>query len=467
MKSFTKYIFVLLTAISATWLTSGCKKLFDTTPKNILLKDSALQTGSDFRELLNGSYDVTANLYNGRVQVFNELLSDNVGAPKANNDFREIYNRATIFFNSTVGSFYGDCYRIIYRSNSLLDNIDAISSIPDADKKQMKGEARFLRALGHFTLVRLFAQPYGYTADNSHLGIVVKKSTAFEALQRNTCKETYDFIVDDLNQAITALPETNANGVYATKYAAKALLAKVYFQMNRFSDVIANVNDIANSGKYALSDSVNRFDNSANSHKEFLFYIKSSNNDQRSSGLRGNFFIGGTEKPEVSVSKELYTDVTSRSGDKRAKYFTAFSVGTSSEFYKTSKFDSAFFDIPVLHYTDMLLMRAEALAETNTNLTVAINDLNAILTRAFGNVSQNLITTAGPSAILNAARLERRIEMPMEGDRVQQLKRIGAKGEPNIRIRLAPWNCNGLALQFPASESTIKGFQMNPEGGCN
>ena len=118
MKSITKYIFILVTAISATWLSSGCKKLFDTTPKNILLKDSALQTGSDFRELLNGSYDVTANLYNGRVQVFNELLSDNVGAPKANNDFHEIYNRATIFFNSTVGGFYGDCYRIIYRSNS-------------------------------------------------------------------------------------------------------------------------------------------------------------------------------------------------------------------------------------------------------------------------------------------------------------------------------------------------------------
>lgn len=52
--------------------------------------------------------------------------------------------------------------------------------------------------------------------------------------------------------------------------------------------------------------------------------------------------------------------------------------------------------------------------------------------------------------------LKEKIEMAMEGDRVQQLKRIGAKGEPSITIRKAPWNCNGLAIQFPASERNFK-----------
>jgi hypothetical protein len=49
---------------------------------------------------------------------------------------------------------------------------------------------------------------------------------------------------------------------------------------------------------------------------------------------------------------------------------------------------------------------------------------------------------------------------------MEQLKRRGAKGE-NIIIRGAPWNCPGMALQFPNGEFTSALFTGNPEGGCN
>jgi hypothetical protein len=443
--------------------TFGCKKMFDTSPKGVLIKDSALITPSDCQEALNAAYDVNANVYNGRVQSFNELLSDNVVAPNSNNDFREIYNRAVIYFNSTVGAFYGDCYRTVYRSNSVIDNVENIKGFAPGEKERLIAEAKFLRALAHFTVVRLYAQPYGFTSNNSHLGIIVKTNTQFESQQRSSCEETYQSIIKDLNDAIAVLPDDNSGGIYASKYSAKALLAKVYFQMNRFTDVVAQVNDIVASGKFSLADSLNRFDNSANSKKEFIFYVHSAATDRRSDALKGNFNSGGSTPPEISVSSTLYSDVGSRLGDKRAAYFEAIANG----FFRLNKFSTDYFDIPVLHYTDLLLMRAEALAETNINLPQAINDVNAIISRAFGNNGQNISSTSTSGTIINAARLERRIELAFEGDRVQQLKRIGAKGEANITIRNASWNCNGLAIQFPASEGTLKGFQFNPEGGCN
>ena len=447
-----------------TTLLFGCKKMFDVDPNDPtkIRKVDALQKPSDVQEVLNAGYDNIANLYNGRVQYYGELLSDNIIAPKSNNDYNEVYNRATIFFNSSVGGFYGDLYKIIYKANTVMDFIDGVPGFTDQDKSRMIAEAKFMRALGHFTLARYFAQPYGYTPDNSHLGIPLRRNTIPEVTGRSSCKETYDFIIKDLTEAIAGLPETNMDNSNATKYAAKALMAKIYFQMNNFPEAINQVNDIVGSGKFSLSDSVNLYDNSAMAKKEMIFYIKSTSNDQRSGSLRGNYYETGTNQPQLGFSAGLYADATSRVGDKRATYYTACTGG-----YRLLKFDSNYFNVPVFYLTDLLLLRAEALAETSTNLSLAITDINSIIKRAFGNNGQNISSGSGAETIKIAARFERRLETPGEGDRVQQLKRLGAKGEPNIRIRNAPWNCNGLVLQFPASESTIKGFQMNPEGGCN
>ncbi|MCX6189548.1 MAG: RagB/SusD family nutrient uptake outer membrane protein [Bacteroidetes bacterium] len=442
----------------------SCKKMFDVDPNDPsqIRKADALKKPSDVQEVLNAGYDNISNLYNGRVQYYGELLSDNVIAPKSNNDYNEVFNRATIFFNSSVGGFYGDMYKIIYKANTVLDFIDVVPGFTASEKARMIAEAKFMRALGHFTAVKYFAQPYGYTSDNSHLGIPLRKNSTPEVTKRSTCKESYDFIIKDLTEAVPDLPETNLNNTNATKYAAKALLAKVYFQMNDFANVISQVNDIVNSNLFGLADSVNIYDNSTSAKKEMIFFIKSVNNDQKSGDLRGNYHDVGSNQPQIAVSANLYAVASSRSGDKRTAYYAACVGG-----FRSLKFDSAYFNIPVLYLTDMLLMRAEALAETTTNLSVAIADVNSIISRAFGGISQNISLGSGAETIKVAARFERRLEMPMEGDRVQQLKRMGAKGEPNILIRNAPWNCNGLALQFPASESTIKGFQMNPEGGCN
>jgi hypothetical protein len=455
---------VILGSLVFMILLFGCKKMFDVDPKDPtkIRKADALTKPADVQEVLNAGYDNIANLYNGRVQFYGELLSDNVIAPKSNNDFTEVYNRATIFFNTSVGGFYGDMYKIIYKANTVLDFIDEVPGFEASAKAQMIAEAKFMRALGHFTAVRYFAQPYGFTADNTHLGVSLRKNSRPEVTARSTCKETYDFIIQDLTEAMASLPETNFDNTNATKYAAKALLAKVYFQMNDFTNVITQVNDIVASGKFSLSDSVNLFDNSVMARREMIFYIKSTSNDQRSGSIRGNYFETGTNQPQIGTSSALYADLNSRAGDKRKNYFVACTGG-----FRCLKFDSNFFNVPVFHLTDMLLMRAEALAETNTNLSVAITDINSIITRAFGGPSQNISTASGAATTLNAARFERRLELLMEGDRVQQLKRLGAKGEPNIFIRSAPWNCNGLALQFPASEATIKGFVMNAEGGCN
>jgi hypothetical protein len=135
--------------------------------------------------------------------------------------------------------------------------------------------------------------------------------------------------------------------------------------------------------------------------------------------------------------------------------------------YKNRRFeDKVFFNIPIIYLTELKLIRAESLAEMGGDLTVAINDINDVRDRAFGAGLNDLSSSSTAAEVIAAARREYRIETMGEGKWINQLKRIGAKGE-NIIVRNAPWNCPGMALQFPNSEFTSALFVGNPEGGCN
>ena len=187
------YIFVIVALFSA------CEKIELTfPPDNQILAENALQTSEDLQKFLNSCYDVLANTYNGNCQNLATLQADDVTAPNSQLDYLEVYNRNTIFFNGTIGGYYKQPYIAIYRSNYLLENVDLISEITDEDKNRMTTEARFIRVLCHFDLVRLFAHPYGYTIDNSHNGIIIKTSTDPDPKPRNSVGEVYDFMISEL-----------------------------------------------------------------------------------------------------------------------------------------------------------------------------------------------------------------------------------------------------------------------------
>ena len=115
----------------------------------------------------------------------------------------------------------------------------------------------------------------------------------------------------------------------------------------------------------------------------------------------------------------------------------------------------------------MMLIRAECYGEEGTNLDVAIADINAIRARA-GMTSDVyfLDDQASAADVIEAARMEYRKETLGMGLWVEQLQRRGAMGE-DIVIRDAPWDCDGMALQFSASEGNVEGFEFNDVGGCN
>ena len=435
----------------------SCDNLLEFEPGDVILAEDALQTQDDIQRLLNSNYDVLGNLYDGRTQVLSELLTENLAFPDDNNDYQAVYGRSTNFFTSTTNSVYSDFYRAIYRCNTVLESFEIVE-LEASEQTRIEAEARFIRAICHWSLVKLYAQPYGSTSNNGHLGITLREKASQEPLPRNTVGEVYTSIITDLTFAYNNLPEMNGN--YASKFSAAGYLAHVYFLMNQLENAESFASAVINSNLYSLDIDLDRYEQD-NFSPETVFGIVSLANDFRNEGF-SNSFRSDLGTPVLTMSEETFNFFAINPADARSEW-----IPTVNGEYPNTRFNGKnYFNIPLVHLTGLHLIRAEAIAAGNSgSLEMAIADVNAIRERAYGAGINFLPSNANAEQIIDAAREEMRKETICEGVWIDYLKRRGTLGE-DITVRGAPWDCPGMALQFPNGETSVEGFQLNPEGGC-
>lgn len=467
----------ILSALSVIiFMVTACSKDFLEKPQvGTTPEDAAINTEADLQKVLNGAFfaltsDMNVSgrgdirsLYGGRLQYISDLLGDQANGSLYNGDDGEFFNRRTSIFGGYKNEFYTSIYYIINEANKAAEKLDLASG---ATRDNLEGQAKFIRAIAHFEMVRLFAQPWGASADNSHLGIPLRLTSSKDAVNRSTVKQVYDAIIADLQVAENKLPDVSTAG-YPSKWAAKAFLAKVFFQQNNFAQAFNYADQVIKSGKFQLDALYSRRFN-LNLTTEGIFVIKNVLNNLSPGGeLRNRYRSDVAFSPQGKFHvTDLFYNLATATNDVRAAWYTKNPAG----FNLLNKYNRDFFDMPLVHLTEIVLIRAEAGAETGiaANVTTAIGDINSILTRAYGGTTQNLSSSASASTIISTTRLQRELELIGEGNRVQEIKRIGVRNGINIDRRGAPWNCNGLVLQFPNGESASNTtFVMNLEGGCN
>lgn len=447
---------------------NSCEKALELEPDDGRLEiEEAFQTKQDILEFLNSTYDVTGSTYNGRIQHLGELMSDNLAVPNNHVDYTQVYNHNTSIFNGTIATTYQDPYIGVFRANLILEQLEANDfGFSTAELDKIKGECYFLRAINHFDVLRLWGQPWGYTSDNSHLGIVYKTSSEVEDAVRISVSEVYSKMITDVERAVNLLPTDN--DIYATSYSAMGLLANIYFQQGKYTEAAQVASDVINSGAFTLDTNVNRYTRNVSPETVFGIvstYIGVVNSIDKSAGFRNQYGDLVTVVPNFSLSRDFYETYSTDSTDKRLSMIEVLTPGEATERYALRKFGDQFLNVPVIHLTGLKLLRAEALAELGTDLSTAIQDVNDIRERAYGGSHNNLASNASASSIIEAAEYERRFELVGEGDRIQQLKRRGALEGESIEIRDHFWDCNGMILQFPSAQQS-NSFQPNPTGGC-
>lgn len=440
MKKIILITFLLLTALSC--------DVLEVEPQNSIPADAAFKTKEDIDKGILGAYASFQSLsYYGRTYgIFSDLSADNLSHPIAATatEYAEVDNNNILPENSSIDGIWSVIYDGINVANNVIAKVPTIEDMTEQEQNAALAELYFIRALNHFNLMNYFGA----------IPIKITPTVGVANLDapRNSVEEVYSQIINDLNFAADNLP-ASGNKIRGSKYAAKALLAKVYLYKKDYPQAIAMASDVIANGNYTLLDNyadVFANDQSAESIFEIFF-----SETERNRIAEYNFPHSLNGRREVEPSESLLNAY--EAGDERYAASIAFE-GTEAYAKKYDDLSLGADNVIVLRLADMYLIRAEAEANLPTpNITSVQDDINEIRERA------NLLPTYETSVtqLLKIIENERRIEFAFEGQRWFDLVRT------NRAIAVLP-NVNSTnQTLFPIPSDEIQtnndpGMTQNP-----
>ena len=221
MKKIIYPLFVLLTMT-----TVGCDNYIDITPKGAVTVDSAQQYYELIATPMRAYYPSSFILLSDDQWVKeSEILGyESISADGINFTFNEKADRTILPDNN----LYENIYSFILRSNLVIDNVDKGQGSQEL-KTLAKAEARTFRAFDHFLAVNTFAKAYNPETAASDGGVCIMDRYDLEATPvKSTVAEVYNFIINELEQAVPLLEEKPVNIYHPNRAFGYALLAKVY-----------------------------------------------------------------------------------------------------------------------------------------------------------------------------------------------------------------------------------------------
>ena len=222
----------------------SCENVLEEVPKDFISRVNYYQNESDAQAAINGAYPVR-NYYAIQVYLMEVLHGDYLngrGGQGPISYFDQLLDFRGINYARDNWNMF---YKHINYANAVLDNVPEIEDISEEAKARILAEARFLRAMPYFNLVRNFGP----------IPIRLHESTDFSTLDapREPESKVYDQIIADLLAAENDLPDNVGEETgKVSKWAAKMLLANVYLTLEDWTKAAEKANDVINSAIYSL-----------------------------------------------------------------------------------------------------------------------------------------------------------------------------------------------------------------------
>lgn len=456
-----KKIYFLFVAASIS--IAACTSL-DEDPQSFISPDQFYKTSGDAVAAVNSIYfhlnqnDIVGqpiynSLFNTGLDFMTDDLSAGPGSP--NPDVRSL---SALAHSSTLirgKESWQQHYSGINKANVAIERIPSIT-MDTKLKNRLLGEARFLRALYYFDLVRQFGDVPLLLTDQTKL------STEELQVPRTPVNEVYAQIITDLQEAIT-LFKAGATGEAgrATEGAAKSLLSKVYLTKRDWANAIAFAEEVIGGPYgYRLVDNYAQvFLPAFKNNKEHIFSVQFSAAANITNavtardiatgvpGLKGSY---GDQVTFYTVGSDKYFSIyklySAKDKRKRVSFVTSYKSPTNGKIYgslndKSIPGDSVPYinkywdpnyastgkseaNTNILRFAEVLLIHAEAENELNGPTEKAYNSLNKIRKRAgLDNLTPNLTK----DQFRDSVYLDRRLELVGEYQRYFDLIRQTGK----------------------------------------
>ena len=379
--------------------------VLDVEPQNSIPADQAFNDKAGIEKGIFGAYSSFQSLsYYGRTYgIFADLAADNLAHPDdaTAREYAEVDNNAILPENGSVANIWAACYDGINVANNVIEKVPGMPDMSDDEKNRALGELYFIRALNHFNLLVYFG------------GVPIKTAPTIGLndlnVPRNSVDQVYTQIINDLTFAKDHLQANPSLKIRATKYAAMALLARVYLYQGDFPMASEMASKVIDEGGYTLlSNYADIF--AGDGSAETIFEIDFNELD-RNRIAEYNFPKSLNGRREVEPEQNLLDAY--EIGDERYAASIAFDGSGLAYPIKYDDLNTGADNVIILRLAEMYLIRAEAEANNNGDIGGIQDDIDAIRERA------GLPATSASTyeALELAAAKEQRIEFAFEGHR--------------------------------------------------
>lgn len=491
MKRKLVYIFSIMLGL----FVSSCEKTVEVEPQNQISPNVALNSIAGYESLMNSAYvrmlgplNTAGNAYTmsywGRnMALLGDVMADNVYTELSYANGRYISNNANDF--NAHYNIWNQAYALINDVNTIIGTIDAnvTDAASEARKATLKGEALALRANTYFDLARIYGfEPTSVAAGKGFdLSVPLRLNPTLglpdaEQIPRSTIAEVYKAIEDDLTAAIGLLPSGSAaSRTKMNKGAAYALLGKAYLYEGKWADAVTafdNAMDPANtSARLAAAGTyVTAFKAGPNPESFFELVINpisqlggvAGSNESLYSYTHPNSYNGFATFGGQTASDELYS-LFEPTDDRFSMFFKYGGNSTNPPLFnwvdKYSGATGSYTDNPkIIRFADVLLMKAEALAEQGQYPQAA-----ALVVQLRTNRNASVASVPTTADLKDYIQTERRRELFFEGHRWFDLKRKASGITKPAKTGVGTIEADDVRLlaPIPTSEVTL-GLTQNP-----
>src|SRR5215217_7627954 len=302
MKSIYKNTKLIALLLLSSVVVSSCKKFLEVAPKHAVPDESAIVDKRSAEQALRGVYRAFGSASQSYITLMllagGDATFNNVGDPHLviSHEYRSD--------NSSISAPWAAFFKAINQANLVIEKVPGLTDVTltDADRKQLLGEALFLRAFAYFNLVRVWGG----------VPLKLKPTTDLSeplGIQRSSLADSYAQIEADLTAAAGLVSTTGANRIRVSKPAIQALLTRLYLYQQKWAQAEQSANLLISNSNYTLLKPFTAWAKGDLGTRESIFEIAYTT--QTPNGLRNNFqhqTKGGTysiaPKPAISAALE-------------------------------------------------------------------------------------------------------------------------------------------------------------------
>lgn len=453
-------------------LMASCSKVLEEKPKSIAA-ELFYNTPTEVEAGLNAIYTPVRGsgtmgaLYQCQQEIYGDYLIGR-GSHAPLNDYNGLDNTNI----TRVGDMWSAFYQGIRNANIVIQKAPAGKELTPAQLQRYLGEARYMRALYYFFLVRNWA------------GVPLRTETNMDTinLRRSTQEEVYSYILADLEYAEQNLGDAPRLIGTPSKWSVKAVLTDVYMNLHQYGKARDKALEVIQSGKFSLvnvtvaADFDKLFGPDIATSTEEIFYIKYARTPSGQgfaypqychypnsgyyppggfytfySDSQQNSFIKNWDKNDLRYSFNWYSQT--------------FGLGPATilnkKFSDKGAVTAGGNDYPMYRYADILLFYAEAVAQADGAPSAdAMEKLNMVHRRAYGKnptaadatVDFKLADYAAKQPFINLVVKERGYENCAEAKRWLDLKRLGIAQQTILAVKGKTMTQRHLLWPIPTIE---------------